>query len=213
VIGVWSVAQLFEDVTAAQPHYIRCIAPNRRKAAAVFDNTKVRSEEACWLSEMFTLFLQLNRNLCPFLSLPPFLSPSLSLPLFFPLTVLFSPSQCPFLPLSPSLSLSLFLSLPLYPSLPLSPSLPLPLSPSLSLSQVLEQLRSCGVVETVRISAAGMPTRIPYAEFRDRYAVLCPVSKEVFCCDLQFFYLVSIVRRHLHKHTNMLTLCFDVASL
>ncbi|KJE94586.1 myosin-Va [Capsaspora owczarzaki ATCC 30864] len=34
---------------------------------------------------------------------------------------------------------------------------------------VLEQLRACGVLETIRISAAGYPSKMTYAEFRERY--------------------------------------------
>jgi myosin-5 len=37
--------------------------------------------------------------------------------------------------------------------------------------QVLGQLRACGVLETIRISCAGYPTRWTYEEFADRYVV------------------------------------------
>eukprot|EP00127_Corallochytrium_limacisporum_P002284 Clim_evm72s109 gene=Clim_evmTU72s109 len=37
---------------------------------------------------------------------------------------------------------------------------------------VVEQLRACGVLETIRISAAGFPSRWTYGEFVDRYLVL-----------------------------------------
>ena len=39
---------------------------------------------------------------------------------------------------------------------------------------VLSQLRACGVLETVRISCAGYPTRWTYAEFAMRYYMLVP---------------------------------------
>jgi myosin-5 len=39
---------------------------------------------------------------------------------------------------------------------------------------VLHQLRCGGVLEAVRISLAGYPTRRTYAEFVDRFAVLIP---------------------------------------
>ena len=39
---------------------------------------------------------------------------------------------------------------------------------------VLSQLRACGVLETVRISTAGYPTRWTYEEFAMRYYMLCP---------------------------------------
>lgn len=39
-------------------------------------------------------------------------------------------------------------------------------------SQVLGQLRACGVLETIRISCAGYPTRWTYEEFAERYVDL-----------------------------------------
>ena len=36
------------------------------------------------------------------------------------------------------------------------------------------QLRCCGVLEAVRVSQAGFPTRMPFAELLDRYALLLP---------------------------------------
>ncbi|KAJ3558053.1 hypothetical protein NM688_g1142 [Phlebia brevispora] len=39
-------------------------------------------------------------------------------------------------------------------------------------SQVLGQLRACGVLETIRISCAGYPTRWTYEEFAERYYML-----------------------------------------
>ncbi|CAL2045718.1 unnamed protein product [Caenorhabditis brenneri] len=38
--------------------------------------------------------------------------------------------------------------------------------------RAIQQLRACGVLETVRISAAGFPSRYPYDEFARRYRVL-----------------------------------------
>lgn len=40
-------------------------------------------------------------------------------------------------------------------------------------SKVVQQLRACGVLETVRISAAGFPSRWTYEDFYDRYRLLC----------------------------------------
>ncbi|KAJ2725987.1 Myosin type-2 heavy chain 1 [Coemansia sp. Benny D115] len=37
---------------------------------------------------------------------------------------------------------------------------------------VLSQLRSCGVIETIRISKAGYPSRVPVRTFNERYAML-----------------------------------------
>lgn len=37
-------------------------------------------------------------------------------------------------------------------------------------NQVLSQLRACGVLETIRISCAGYPSRWTFAEFAERYA-------------------------------------------
>ena len=41
--------------------------------------------------------------------------------------------------------------------------------------QVLSQLRACGVLETIRISCAGYPTRWTYEEFAERYARSSPL--------------------------------------
>ncbi|KAJ2658438.1 Myosin type-2 heavy chain 1 [Coemansia sp. RSA 1200] len=41
---------------------------------------------------------------------------------------------------------------------------------------VLSQLRACGVLETIRISCAGYPSRLPIPEFIHRYRVLLPAS-------------------------------------
>ena len=38
--------------------------------------------------------------------------------------------------------------------------------------RVIEQLRACGVLETIRISAAGFPSRCHYSEFLERYFML-----------------------------------------
>ena len=37
----------------------------------------------------------------------------------------------------------------------------------------MQQLRACGVLETVRISAAGFPSRWSYDDFYKRYRLLC----------------------------------------
>ena len=42
----------------------------------------------------------------------------------------------------------------------------------------IQQLRACGVLETVRISAAGFPSRWTYHDFHVRYRVLCH-SKDI----------------------------------
>ncbi|XP_073981938.1 dilute class unconventional myosin isoform X2 [Rhodnius prolixus] len=39
--------------------------------------------------------------------------------------------------------------------------------------RVVQQLRACGVLETIRISAAGFPSRWNYSDFLKRYRVLC----------------------------------------
>ncbi|KAJ2823103.1 Myosin type-2 heavy chain 1, partial [Coemansia erecta] len=41
---------------------------------------------------------------------------------------------------------------------------------------VLSQLRSCGVIETIRISKAGYPSRVPIRTFNERYAILLSES-------------------------------------
>ncbi|XP_065350238.1 unconventional myosin-Va isoform X2 [Cloeon dipterum] len=42
--------------------------------------------------------------------------------------------------------------------------------------RAVQQLRACGVLETIRISAAGYPSRWTYTEFFQRYRVLCRSS-------------------------------------
>ncbi|PAV79042.1 hypothetical protein WR25_17827 isoform B [Diploscapter pachys] len=46
--------------------------------------------------------------------------------------------------------------------------------------RVIQQLRANGVLETVRISAAGFPSRWPYDEFGKRYRVLYPEGKAMW---------------------------------
>ena len=41
-------------------------------------------------------------------------------------------------------------------------------------NMVLSQLRACGVLETIRISCAGYPSRWTFEEFADRYYALVP---------------------------------------
>ncbi|XP_044003935.1 unconventional myosin-Va isoform X2 [Aphidius gifuensis] len=43
--------------------------------------------------------------------------------------------------------------------------------------RAMQQLRACGVLETIRISAAGFPTQRTYFEFFQRYRCLCPFKK------------------------------------
>lgn len=40
-------------------------------------------------------------------------------------------------------------------------------------TRIVQQLRACGVLETIRLSAAGYPSRWTYTEFFHRYRVLC----------------------------------------
>lgn len=50
--------------------------------------------------------------------------------------------------------------------------------------RAVQQLRACGVLETIRISAAGFPSRWLYIEFFTRYRVLCH-SKDINWNDMQ----------------------------
>lgn len=43
--------------------------------------------------------------------------------------------------------------------------------------KIVQQLRACGVLETVRISAAGFPSRWTYENFYSRYVLLCPLNQ------------------------------------
>ena len=49
--------------------------------------------------------------------------------------------------------------------------------------QVLSQLRACGVLETIRISCAGYPTRWTYEEFAERFV---PSLSFFFACSPQY---------------------------
>ncbi|XP_042231898.1 unconventional myosin-Va-like isoform X3 [Homarus americanus] len=51
-------------------------------------------------------------------------------------------------------------------------------------TRAIQQLRACGVLETVRISAAGYPSRWTYNEFFCRYRVLCN-SKDIKWNDMR----------------------------
>lgn len=44
-------------------------------------------------------------------------------------------------------------------------------------SKIVQQLRACGVLETVRISSAGFPSRWLYDNFYERYRLLCKRSQ------------------------------------
>lgn len=46
--------------------------------------------------------------------------------------------------------------------------------------RAIQQLRACGVLETVRISAAGYPSRWTYEDFSRRYRVLYPEGKAMW---------------------------------
>ena len=87
---------------------------------------------------------------------PLFSPPSLPPPFFF-LPIL--------LPISSSSS-----------SLLLPPSFFPLFSPSLRFDpqRAVQQLRACGVLETIRISAAGYPSRWLYSDFFERYRMLLP---------------------------------------
>ncbi|XP_043680651.1 unconventional myosin-Va isoform X1 [Vespula pensylvanica] len=50
--------------------------------------------------------------------------------------------------------------------------------------RAVQQLRACGVLETIRISAAGFPSQRTYSEFFQRYRCLC-VFKEINRDDLK----------------------------
>ena len=71
--------------------------------------------------------------------------------------------------------------------------------------RAVEQLRACGVLETIRISAAGYPSRWTYAEFFQRYRVLA-LSKHITkgnmrkTCEAILPALISVSQaRHLNK--------------
>ncbi|XP_040005919.1 unconventional myosin-XIX [Xiphias gladius] len=54
--------------------------------------------------------------------------------------------------------------------------------------EVIMQLEACGIVETIHISAAGFPIRIPFRSFMKRYGLIVKYSKfksECHCVDLE----------------------------
>lgn len=50
--------------------------------------------------------------------------------------------------------------------------------------RAVQQLRACGVLETIRISAAGFPSRWLYQDFFNRYRVLCKF-KDINRADME----------------------------
>lgn len=94
-----------------------------------------------------------HSNLRSLTSPPPPLPPSSSFPSL--------PPPLLFLPLPLLCPSSLFFSL-FYPSLRFDPQ------------RAVQQLRACGVLETIRISAAGYPSRWLYSDFFERYRMLLP---------------------------------------
>ncbi|XP_019883807.2 unconventional myosin-Va [Camponotus floridanus] len=63
-------------------------------------------------------------------------------------------------------------------------------------TRVVQQLRACGVLETIRISAAGFPSQRIYADFFQRYGCLCQF-KEIRRDDLK-----ETCRRILARYIN-----------
>ena len=66
---------------------------------------------------------------------------------------------------------------------------------------VLGQLRACGVLETIRISCAGYPSRWTFAEFASRYYMLIPstmwdMSNDDKIRELCTYILQSVVKEH-----------------
>ncbi|XP_018546921.1 unconventional myosin-XIX [Lates calcarifer] len=54
--------------------------------------------------------------------------------------------------------------------------------------EVIMQLEACGIVETIHISAAGFPIRIPFKSFMERYGLIAKYSgskSESHCVDLE----------------------------
>lgn len=66
--------------------------------------------------------------------------------------------------------------------------------------KIVQQLRACGVLETVRISAAGFPSRWTYEDFYERYRLLC---KRVHIIDWNVkSTCINIVRTWLKENTD-----------
>lgn len=60
--------------------------------------------------------------------------------------------------------------------------------------KIVQQLRACGVLETVRISAAGFPSRWTYENFYSRYFLLCKLSQ---CSDDERISCTHIVQNYI----------------
>lgn len=60
--------------------------------------------------------------------------------------------------------------------------------------KIVQQLRACGVLETVRISAAGFPSRWTYENFYSRYFLLCKLSQ---CNDDERVSCMRIVQNYI----------------
>lgn len=64
-------------------------------------------------------------------------------------------------------------------------------------ARAVQQLRACGVLETIRISAAGFPSRWLYQDFFKRYRLLC-VSKDISRTDIKLT-CKKILERHVRE--------------
>ncbi|ENN78188.1 hypothetical protein YQE_05340, partial [Dendroctonus ponderosae] len=71
--------------------------------------------------------------------------------------------------------------------------------------RAVQQLRACGVLETIRISAAGFPSRWNYVDFFYRYRVLCKFKDiirnniEKTCCNILNQYIKNSDKYQLGK--------------
>lgn len=61
--------------------------------------------------------------------------------------------------------------------------------------KIVQQLRACGVLETVRISAAGFPSRWTYENFYIRYYLLCKWNQ---CNDDERISCTHIVQNYIN---------------
>uniref|UniRef100_A0A665TIJ3 Myosin motor domain-containing protein n=1 Tax=Echeneis naucrates TaxID=173247 RepID=A0A665TIJ3_ECHNA len=79
--------------------------------------------------------------------------------------------------------------------------------------EVIMQLEACGIVETIHISAAGFPIRIPFTSFLQRYGLIAKYSNFQSESDCASKYTLSLLSQHYGLILAVLTLLAFVSQL